>query len=130
MRIGTKDILVVGDRVLIKPDNPEELTKVGLVLPQSVVEKEPVQSGRVLAVGPGIAIPNFAADDSEPWKDHHSGSAIRYIPVQAEIGDYALFLRKEAVEIRYCGEHFVVVPQSAILLLIRDEDLTSTLLEH
>jgi len=92
--------------------------------------KEPVQSGRVLAVGPGIAIPNFAADDSEPWKDHHSGSAIRYIPVQAEIGDYALFLRKEAVEIRYCGEHFVVVPQSAILLLIRDEDLTSTLLEH
>lgn len=122
MHIGAKEILVVGDRVLIKPDNPEERTKVGLVLPQSVMEKDPVQSGRVLAVGPGIAVPNLAADDSEPWAEHYKGNrSVRYIPVQAREGDYALFLRKEAVEIRYCGEVYLVVPQSAILLLIRDD---------
>lgn len=123
MQIGSKRILVVGDRVLIKPDNPEERTKVGLVLPQSVMEKDPVQSGRVLSVGPGIAVPNLAADDGEPWREHLGGGSrsVRYIPVQAREGDYALFLRKEAVEIRYCGEVYLVVPQSAILLLIRDE---------
>lgn len=122
MHIGSKEILVVGDRVLIKPDNPEERTKVGLVLPQSVMEKDPVQSGRVLAVGPGIAVPNLSADDNEPWAEHYSREkSVRYIPVQAREGDYALFLRKEAVEIRYCGEVYLVVPQSAILLLIRDD---------
>jgi hypothetical protein len=47
---------------------------------------------------------------------------MRYIPVQAEVGAFALFLRKEAVEIRYREEPFLVVPQSAILLLIRGGD--------
>jgi len=122
MHIGAKEILLVGDRVLIKPDNPEERTKVGLVLPQSVMEKDPVQSGRVLAVGPGIAVPDLSADDHEPWAEHYGHNRnVRYIPVQAQEGDYALFLRKEAVEIRYCGEVYLVVPQAAILLLIRDD---------
>jgi len=126
MQIGSKEILVVGDRVLVKPDNPEERTKVGLVLPQTVLEKEPVQSGRVVATGPGTPIPNFTADESEPWKQERRESRMRYIPVQAEVGDYALFLRKEAVEIKYHDEVFLVVPQSAILLLIRGEDDTAT----
>ncbi len=122
MYIGTKEILVVGDRVLIKPDNPEERTKVGLVLPQTVMEKDPVQSGLVLEVGPGIAVPNLAADEGEPWERPFSRErSVRYIPLQAQVGDYALFLKKEAVEIRYCGEIYLVVPHSAILLLIRDE---------
>jgi co-chaperonin GroES (HSP10) len=120
MQIGNKEILLVGDRVLIKPENPEERTKVGLYLPQTVVEKEPVQAGRVVATGPGIPLPNLT-DENEPWKEHRE-TRMRYIPVQAEVGDYALFLRKEAVEIRYREEPFLVVPQSAILLLIRGGD--------
>jgi len=124
MFIGSKEIIVVGDRVLIKPDNPEERTKVGLVLPQSVMEKDPVQSGRVLATGPGIAIPNLTAEDGEPWREHYSSNRkVHYIPLQAREGDYVLFLRKEAVEIRYCGEVYLVVPHSAILLIIRDDTL-------
>ena len=121
MRIGEKEILVIGDRVLVRPDNPEERTKVGLVLPQSVMEKDPVQSGRVVAVGPGIPVPSLAQDDHEPWAERHD-TPVRHIPVQAEAGDHALFLRKEAVEIRYRSEVFLVVPQGAILLLIRDRD--------
>ena len=121
MQIGDREIIVVGDRLLVQPDNPEERTKVGLYLPQTVVEREPVRAGRVLATGPGYPVPNLANEDHEPWQEprqprHH------YIPLQAEVGDYALFLRKDAVEVRYRNTTFLVVPQSAVLLLIRGED--------
>ena len=41
--------------------------------------------------------------------------------MQAKLGDYALFFRKAAVEITFEGERFLVVPQAAILALVRDE---------
>jgi len=87
MRIGNREMLVIGDRVLVKPDNPEERTKVGLVLPQSVMEKDPVQSGRVVATGPGTPVPSFGTEDHEPWEDAPD-KPMRYIPVQSEVGDY------------------------------------------
>lgn len=122
MQIGNKEILVIGDRVLIKPDTGEDRTKVGLYLPQSVVEKQPVHSGYIIETGPGIAIPNLQNEASEPWQKSET-SPVKYIPVQAEVGDYALFLRKEAIEIRYQDEDFLLVPQAAILIVIRGEDL-------
>ena len=57
MKIGNKRLIVVGDRVLIKQEDLEERTEVGLYLPQTVVEKEEVQSGRVVLTGPGIPLP-------------------------------------------------------------------------
>ena len=42
--------------------------------------------------------------------------------MQVKLGDYALFFKKAAVEVRYEGDTFLVVPQSAILILIRDND--------
>ena len=45
------------------------------------------------------------------------------VPLQAEEGDLAIFLRKEAIEIEFDREKFLIVPQSAILLLIREDDL-------
>lgn len=122
MQIGNKIIHVVGDRVLIKPDDPAERTKVGLYLPKGVVEKETVQSGRVVETGPGIAIPNFSGSAEEPWQERRD-SPVRHIPVQAEVGDTAIFLRKEAVEIQYDGQDFLVVSQGAILLLIRNDEV-------
>ncbi len=121
MQIGNRHILVVGDRVLLRPDKSEGRTKVGLYLPQSVLAKEPVQVGRVMATGPGIAVPSMSQDFGEPWQEHPKKEP-QYIPMQAEIGDLALFLKKEGVDILYNDEEFVVVPQSAILLLIRGED--------
>jgi co-chaperonin GroES (HSP10) len=65
---GIRELIVVGDRVLIKPDQPEERTEVGLYLPQTVVEKEKVQAGRIVSVGPGIPIPDPGSEEEEPWK--------------------------------------------------------------
>ena len=121
MQIGNHEILVVGDRLLVQPDNPDERTKVGLYLPQTVTEREPVQSGRVLATGPGYPVPNLTPEVREPWQET-SQQRHHFIPLQVEVGDYALFLRKEAVEVRYRMQTFLVVPQSAVLLVIRGED--------
>jgi co-chaperonin GroES (HSP10) len=117
---GFRQLLVVGDRVLIKPDRPEERTEVGLYLPQTVVEKEKVQSGRIVATGPGIPLPDPTEDEEEPWKE--TARRGRYIPMQAEEGDYALFLKKAAIEIKYEGDEYLVVPQAAILVLLRESD--------
>ena len=43
------------------------------------------------------------------------------VPMQARTGDYALFFRKAAVEITFEGDRYLVVPQAAILALVRDE---------
>lgn len=126
MQIGKKEILVIGDRVLIKPDTSEGRTKVGLYLPQTVVENQPVQSGRIVETGPGFPYPNIAAEaSSEPWKQAEH-RPIRYLPLQAEIGDYVLFLKKEAINVRYQGEDYYVVSQSAIMLIVRGEELESS----
>jgi co-chaperonin GroES (HSP10) len=50
-----KQLIVVGDRVLIEPEAGEGRSKVGLYLPASAVDKQSVQGGRVLATGPVAA---------------------------------------------------------------------------
>jgi chaperonin GroES len=115
-----RKLLVVGDRVLITPDEGEERTKVGLYLPQTVLDKESVQSGRIVATGPGTPLPDPHDLDDEPWKA--SQKELRHVPMQAQVGDYAIFLRKASVEIKYEGKSYLVVPQAAILVLLRDEN--------
>ena len=115
---GFRELIVVGDRVLIKPENLAERTEVGLYLPQTVIEKEKILSGRIVSIGPGIPLPDPTADEDEPWKS--TDRRTRFIPMQAEEGDFAVFLKKSAVEIKFEGEPYVVVPQPAILLLLRD----------
>ena len=44
------------------------------------------------------------------------------MPMQARIGDYAISLRKASVEIKYDGKTYLVVPQGAILVILRDEE--------
>ncbi len=110
--------IVVGDRVLIRPQDEENKTSSGLYLPPGVSEKEKVQSGYIIKVGPGY--PLAAEVDEEPWKE--SKDKVKYIPLQAKEGDLAIFLRKETYEIEFDKEQFLIVPQSAILLLIRNDD--------
>jgi hypothetical protein len=50
---GHRQLIVVGDRVLIRPEQPDARTQVGLYLPETVLEKEKIQAGRIVAVGPG-----------------------------------------------------------------------------
>lgn len=111
-------LLVVGDRVLIEPDAGEERTEVGLYLPKWAVEKESVQSGKIVATGPGTPLPDFKEVDDEPWRVSRRES--RHLPMQAREGDFAVFLRKAAVEIKVDGKNYLVVPQAAILILMRE----------
>ena len=114
-----KTLIVVGDRVLIEPDDSKEKTTSGLYLPQGVESKEKVQGGYVIKVGPGYPLPN--PDGEEPW-DRGSHEP-KYLPLQAEEGDYALFLRKAAIEVEFEGKSYLIVPQGAILLLEREDIL-------
>jgi co-chaperonin GroES (HSP10) len=112
--------IVVGDRVLIKPKSPQEKTKSGLYLPPGVQENEKIHSGYVLKVGPGYPIPAIQEAD-EPWKDR--ADDVKYVPLQPKSGDLAVYLQKSGYEIEFKKERYVIVPHSAILLLIRDSSL-------
>jgi chaperonin GroES len=114
-----KEILVVGDRVLLKLDEGQDKTKSGLYLPASVREKEKVAMGKVVKVGPGYPIPNPNYTEDEPWSTPKD--PMRYIPLQAKEGDYAIFLREQGVEVEFEEEKYLIVPQSAVLMLVRDE---------
>ena len=120
MRYKRKQIIIVGDRVLIQPDTDEKKSAAGLYLPPSVIEKQDVHGGIVVEVGPGIPVGNPDDSAEEPWKTTSSGD-IRYIPTQAEIGDYALFLSKASIEIKVEDQDYLILHQSAILVLIRDD---------
>jgi len=113
-----KRLIVVGDRLLLKPVKGEERTKAGLYLPATVQSGEEVQGGRVVEVGPGLPVPHVP-DYEEPWKKPPQEP--RYVPLQAKVGDYALFLKKAAVEITFEKERYLIVPNSAVLALVREE---------
>src|SRR6516164_7628393 len=114
-----KKLVVIGDRVLIRPSQPHERTASGLYLPPGVQEKEKVQQGYVIKTGPGYAIPMPVED--EPWKGEDD--KIKYIPLQAREGDLAIFVVNGATEVMYEGDKYFIVPQGAILMLERDEEL-------
>ena len=122
LSIEQKDIekiIMVGDRLLIKPSSPLDKTKSGLFLPPSVQDNDPIQSGYVIKVGPGYPIP--AVQDDEPWKG--SDEKVKYIPLQSRIGDLAVYLQKSAFEIEFNNEKYCIIPNSAVLMLIRDDGM-------
>ena len=112
-----KEIIVIGDRILINPETDTQKTPSGLYLPQGVTMKEQIQSGLVLKTGPGYIAP--ISDSSEPWLEKKIEP--RYIPLQVRPGDYAIFMRKDAVEIEYENKKYLIVPQSAVLAVVRDK---------
>jgi len=113
-----ESLKVIGDRVLILPDTGSVRTSSGLFLPPTVSEKESVQSGYVVAVGPGTPLPDPAPGD-EPWQGDRR--PVKYMPMEVEPGDYALYLKKFAIEIKYRDTRYVIVPMSGILVVERDE---------
>jgi co-chaperonin GroES (HSP10) len=120
MRIGKKELVLVNDRVLLRLEKPDERTHGGLYLPQTAIEKATVQTGRVVAVGPGLPIPSVERNDDEPWRERTVTG--NYLALQAQVGDLALYVREHAVDVKIESEDYVVVPQSAILVLMRDEE--------
>ena len=114
-----KKIIIIGDRVLIEPDDlTDQKTKAGLYLPQGVASKESVKSGKVILLGPGIPMPSGQEND-EPWDQ--DSQDLKYMPMQVEVGDQAIFLSRFAHKIEYEGKVYYIVPQSGILMIIRDD---------
>ena len=116
-----KKLIVVGDRVLIKPKKISNKPKAGLFLPPGYQEKEEIQTGFVVKIGPGYPIPLPSDEFNETWKKNEE--KIRYIPLQAKEGDLAIFLQKGAIEIIFNDEKYFIVSQNSILLLERDEEI-------
>jgi chaperonin GroES len=113
-----KKIILVGDKVLIAPDQENDRTAHGLYLPPGVKEKDKVQSGYVVRIGPGYAVPNPQYMDQESWSTTPK-EPIKYLPLQAEEGDYAIFIRDAAIDVEYENEKYLIVSHSSILMLLR-----------
>lgn len=123
LSIDQKDIekfLMIGDKVLIKPKNPNNRTKSGLYLPPSVQQGEKIQYGYIIKIGPGYPLPS-QTDVDEVWKKKEE--EVNYLPLQAREGDLAIYLQNAAYEIVFNEETYLIVPHSAILMLVRDEGL-------
>lgn len=116
-----KNLVIVGDRVLIKPKTADEKTKTGLYLPLNVQEKEEVRSGYVMKVGPGYPIPLPSEGIEDDWKGVED--SVKYIPLQAKEGDLAIYLQKGAIEVLYQDEKYFIVSQHSILMIERYEDV-------
>jgi chaperonin GroES len=117
-----RKMLVVGDRTLVIPDSERDRTEHGLYLPPGVKEREKVQSGYIVNVGPGYPVANPNYLDQESWSTSPK-EPVKYIPLQAEVGDYAIFLKEQAIDIEVDGTKYLIVPQAAILLLLRSNPL-------
>ena len=115
-----KKLIVVGDRVLIKPAKQSNKTSSGLYLPPGVLEKEKIQTGYVIKVGPGYPLP-LPLDEDDMWKGKED--QVKYLPLQAQEGDLAIFLQRGAIEVMYEDEKYFIVPQASVLMLEREEDL-------
>ena len=86
----------LGDRVVVKPIEREEVTKGGIVLPDTVKEKP--QEGKVLAVGPGRL--------SEDGKR---------IALDVKVGDVVLYVKYGGTEVKIDGEELMILRESDIL---------------
>ncbi|MFD1769097.1 co-chaperone GroES [Sphingobacterium suaedae] len=115
-----KKIMIVGDRVLVKPVAGDERTESGLYLPPGVQEKEKVQRGYVMKTGPGYVLPAIS-DEGDDWRPRED--QVRYIPLQVREGDLVLFQAGMATEINYSGGKYYIMPHQAILMLEREEEI-------
>src|SRR5512136_1293366 len=86
----------LGDRLVVKPIEREEVTKSGIVLPDTAKEKP--QEGKVIAVGPGRV--------SEDGKR---------IPIEIEVGDTIIYAKYGGTEIKIDGEELMILRESDVL---------------
>ena len=100
-------LILIGDRILIKPKVPQSKTKSGLLLPPGVNENEKVQIGFVVKVGPGYPIPSMN-DTDEPWKSNNGEP--KYVQLQPKEGDQAVYLQNSAIEIELTGKNISWYP--------------------
>ena len=89
----------LGDRVVVKPKGKEEMTKSGIVLPDTASEKP--QEGQVLSVGPGRML--------------DSG---KRVDMEVKPGDTVLFAKYAGTEVKLDGEDYLVIRESDLLAVL------------
>ena len=114
-----KNIVIIGDRILIKPLEASNKTGSGLYLPPSVKERDAVHTGVVVRVGPGYPLP--VTQDSDAVFRGESPDEVKYLPLQVKEGDEALYLHANGYEIEVNGENYVIISQNAVLMVMRQD---------
>ena len=99
--MSKKEIVPLGDRVLVKPMEKEKKTKSGIIIPDTV-DKERPEMGKVVAVGEG--------------KITDEG---KVIPVKVKVGNTVLFTKYGPDEVKIDDEEYLIVSESNILAIIK-----------
>ena len=89
----------LGDRVVIMPTEREEMTKSGIVLPDTVKEKP--QEGEVLAAGPGKMLDDGTRE-----------------AMDVKVGDKVLYAKYAGTEFKVEGDELLIVSQKDILAIV------------
>jgi chaperonin GroES len=86
----------LSDRIVVKASAREEVTRGGIVLPDTAKEKP--QEGEVVAVGPGRVLENG-----------------KTVPMEVNIGDRVLFAKYGGTEVKVDGEELIILRQDDVL---------------
>jgi chaperonin GroES len=97
----SKKLKPLGDRVVVKPSAREEMTKSGIVLPDTVKEKP--MEGTILAAGPGKILEDGKRE-----------------PMDVKVGDRVLYAKYAGTEFKVEGEDLLIVSQKDILAIVED----------
>jgi chaperonin GroES len=90
----------LSDRVVIKPLTEDEVTKAGIILPDTI-EKERPEKGEVIAIGPGKLLDN--------------GS---FAPMGVKVGDKVVFKKYSPDEVKIDGKEHLLISESDIMAVI------------
>ncbi len=89
----------LADRVIVKPMEPEETTKGGIILPDTAKEK-PIE-GTIVAVGPGKV-----SDDG------------KVVKMEVKEGDKVLYGKYSGTEVTVEGEDYLIMRESDIFAIV------------
>ena len=89
----------LGDRLVIKPIEQEDVTSGGIILPETAKEKP--QEGEVLAAGPG------KLDDSG-----------KRVPMEVQVGDRVLYAKYAGTEIKLESDKVLILKESDVLAVV------------
>jgi len=92
----------LGERVIVRPQSREEVTKSGIVLPDTAKEKP--QRGEVIAVGPG----------------RYDDEGEKRIPLDVKVGDKVLFAKYAGTEFKADDEELLILSEKDILAVISE----------
>jgi len=93
------NIKPIGDRIVVKPLDAEEITKGGIILPDSAKEKP--QKGKVVAIGAGRILDNGTR-----------------VPVEVKEGDTVIYSKYGGTEVKFDGEEYLIVNERDILAIL------------